>query len=189
MLPQAILFDMDGTLTEPYLDFDRIKREMGIAGQPILEALATMSADDRRAAEVILHRHEEQAALESKLNRGCVELLNRLEAIGVKTALVTRNSRRSVESVFARHGLHFNVCVTREDGKFKPDPAPLHLACARLGVSENSTWMVGDSYHDIDAGIAAGIKTVWISHGRRREFVSEPWMTVVDLIELAKLIG
>ena len=38
--PRALLFDMDGTLTEPMLDFARIKSEMGIGDQAILEAMA-----------------------------------------------------------------------------------------------------------------------------------------------------
>jgi HAD superfamily hydrolase (TIGR01509 family) len=188
MLPKAVLLDMDGTLTEPYLDFDRIKREMGIGSQPILEALAAMPPAKRVAAEAVLHRHEEDAAASSTLNPGCVELLAWLGEHQIETALVTRNSRRSVRTVFDRHGLQFDVCVTREDGKFKPDPAPLLLACRRLNVEPSDTWMVGDGYHDIDAGVAAGIRSVWVSHGKVRSFANAPWRTVRDLLELTELL-
>ncbi|HSV14331.1 MAG TPA: HAD family hydrolase [Tepidisphaeraceae bacterium] len=188
MLPKAILFDMDGTLTQPYMDYDRIKRDMGVGPGPILESLAAMEPQQRHAAEAILHQHEDAAASASTLNPGCVELLTWLREIGLETALVTRNSRRSVRTVFDLHGLHFDVCVTREDGKFKPDPAPLLLACQRLGVEPDKTWMVGDSYHDIDAGIAAKIRTVWVSHGKAKAFASEPWRTVRDLLELTQVL-
>jgi HAD superfamily hydrolase (TIGR01509 family) len=189
MLPKAILFDMDGTLTEPYLDFDLIKREMGIErSQPILEALAAMPPDRRIVAERILHGHEERAADASTLNPGCVELLSWVREHQIETALVTRNSRRSVRTVFDLHGLHFDVCVTREDGKFKPDPAPLLLACERLRVEPRASWMVGDGYHDVNAGAAAGIRTIWLSHGRQRTFANEPWRTVRDLFELTDLL-
>jgi phosphoglycolate phosphatase-like HAD superfamily hydrolase len=30
--------------------------------------------------------------------------------------------------------------------------------------------MIGDSNHDVNAGIAARTKTVWLSHGRREVF-------------------
>jgi HAD superfamily hydrolase (TIGR01549 family) len=179
---------MDGTLTEPYMDFDSIKRDMGIGPGPILETLAAMEPAARRVAEAVLHRHEHEAASASTLNPGCVELLTWLDEIGVATALVTRNSRRSVRTVFDRHGLHFDVCVTREDDKFKPDPAPLLLACRRLGVVEDDAWMVGDGYHDIDAGVAAKIHTVWVSHGKPKHFTAEPWRTVRDLLELTQLL-
>jgi beta-phosphoglucomutase-like phosphatase (HAD superfamily) len=48
------------------------------------------------------------------------------------TALITRNSRLSAACVLQRHGLAFDVLITRDDGKFKPDPDPLLLACERL---------------------------------------------------------
>src|SRR5258706_313311 len=52
ILPKALLFDMDGTLTRPMLDFPRIKAEMGIGSKPILEALAEMRGAERgRAAQ------------------------------------------------------------------------------------------------------------------------------------------
>src|SRR4051812_48703188 len=71
-LPRALLFDMDGTLTEPALDYPAIKAAMGIPlMRPILEALAEMSPENRAAAEKILHEYEDRAATESKLNRGC----------------------------------------------------------------------------------------------------------------------
>ena len=65
--PRALLFDMDGTLTEPYLDFEAIRREMGIApGCWLLEAIAAMPPTERAAAESMLHRHEEAAATDQR---------------------------------------------------------------------------------------------------------------------------
>src|SRR5439155_19793615 len=132
-LPAAILFDMDGTLTEPMLDFPRIKAEMGIGQRPILEALAELPDEARRTAQEVLHRHEEEAATNSKLNPGCLETLAWLDRHRIKVAVITRNSRASVKTVCDRHGLNFDVLITREDGEFKPDPAPLLEACRRLG--------------------------------------------------------
>ncbi len=186
-LPRAILFDMDGTLTKPVLDFDQIRRDIGIGNGPILDSIKQMSERDRFAAEKILHEHEDRAAEESTLNPGCWEVLKYLQQADVATALVTRNTRKSVETVFRRHGLHFNVCITREDGKYKPDPAPLLLACERLGVSRTDAWMIGDGYHDIEAGTAALMPTVWISHGSSRDFIAEPDHVVNDLLELLDL--
>src|SRR5687768_7327529 len=141
-LPRAILFDMDGTLTAPMLDFPRIKQEMGIGARPILEAMAEMSAADRAAAEAVLLRHEERAAIESTLNPGCPDVLAWLRERSIPTALITRNSRLSVRTFVARHGVSFDVLATRDDGRFKPDPAPLLLACRKLGVEPAHAWMV-----------------------------------------------
>lgn len=188
MRPSALLFDMDGTLTQPMLDFPLIKSELGIGNRPILEALAEMPFEARQTAEAILHRHEDHAAENSSLNPGCIELLDWLAAESIPSALITRNRRCSAETVLQRHGLCIRVLVARDEGVFKPDPTPLLRACERLGVAPAAAWMVGDGRHDIEAGRAAGMKTVWISHGRTRDFDAHPWQTVSDLRELHNLL-
>src|SRR2546429_166076 len=140
-LPRAILFDMDGTLTCPMLDFPKIKAEMGIGNRPILEALAEMNAADRVAAEAGLLRHEEEAAANSTLNPGCRDLLDALKSRQIKPALITRNSRLSVTTVLTRHAMRIKVLVTREDAPPKPDPQPLLLACERLRINRDHAWM------------------------------------------------
>ncbi len=175
---------MDGTLTEPLIDFEAIRRDMGVGPGPILEQMDRMSPADLEVARQVLFRHEDDAAERSTLNAGCRELLGWLAEIGMPVGLVTRNTRRSVTTVLKRHGLQIDVCVTREDGKFKPDPAPLYLACDRLGVSPGAAWMVGDGYHDIDAGVAARMVTVWISHRQPKPFAAEPTVTVEALTQL-----
>src|SRR5436305_8314172 len=174
-LPAAVRLDMDGTLTRPMLDFPRIKAEMGIGTRPILEALAELEAEARAHAERVLHRSEEHAAENSTLNSGCHNLLDWLKGRRVRTALITRNSRKSVETVVRRHRLALDLLVTREDGPFKPDPHPLRLACKKLAIIQESAWMVGDGQYDIEAGAAAGMRTVWVSHGKSRPFNANPW--------------
>lgn len=188
ILPRAILFDMDGTLTEPLLDFPRIKSDMGIGDRPILEALAEMDSRRRETAQRILDRHENEAAQRSTLNRGCRELLDWLSTNNMKTALITRNSPQSTRTVLERHRLEIQVLITRDDAPPKPDPAPLELACLRLTTPPEDVWMVGDGIFDIEAGVAAGIKTVWISHGRQRQFAAQPWREVVDLPALLSML-
>jgi HAD superfamily hydrolase (TIGR01549 family) len=165
ILPRAILFDMDGTLTEPLLDFPRIKAEMGIGNRPILEALAEMDAPARQIAEAVLHRHEDEAAACSTLNIGCMDLLDKVASLGMYAALITRNSRSSVQTVLKRHAISIEVLVTREDAPPKPSPEPLWLACRRLEIDPASAWMVGDGQYDIEAALAANIAGVWVSHG------------------------
>jgi HAD superfamily hydrolase (TIGR01549 family) len=170
------------------LDFPRIKAEMGIGDRPILEALAEMSGPERAAAEAVLHRHEELAAAGSALNPGCRELLDWIAARGIRTALITRNSATSVRTVVERHGLRIDLILTRADSKPKPDPEALHLACRRLEVGEADAWMVGDGQYDVEAGNAAGVRTIWLSHNRQRPFAAEPHAVVADLHSLLALL-
>jgi FMN phosphatase YigB (HAD superfamily) len=81
------------------------------------------------------------------------------------------------------------VLVSREDAVPKPDPAPLRLACQRLGIAEAEAWMVGDGQYDVEAGNAAGIRTVWVSLGRVRNFDAHPWREVRDLHELRQMLA
>ena len=163
---KAVLFDMDGTITRPLLDFPRIKRDMGLSAEAlILESLAAMTSAARARAMEVLEHHERLAAEASQLNDGAEELLLWLAERGLKTGIITRNSRVSVETVFARHALRFDVIISREDAVPKPDPDGLHLALASLRVSADEAVYVGDHAIDVVAGRAAGVKTIWLVHG------------------------
>ena len=186
----SVLLDMDGTLTVPRLDYAAIRREMGLRpDQLILESKAEMDAAGKAAADAVLLRHETEAAERSELNPGCRELLDFLRAMPV--ALVTRNSRRSVDLTLAKHVLagHFGAIVTREDEPFKPAPDPLWLACSRLNVDPAAAVMVGDGAHDVEAAANAGIACVWVSHGARRKFEAEPWREARDLGEVLWILN
>jgi HAD superfamily hydrolase (TIGR01509 family) len=187
-LPNALLFDMDGTLTAPYFDYPAIRAEIGVVEGGLLEFIEQLPPDQRAAAEAILHGHEARAAMESTLNPGCDELMTWVERQQLPTALITRNTRKSVACVMDRHRLKFDCLVTREDGRFKPDPAPLLLACEKLNVRPADAWMIGDASYDCTAGAAAGVPTVWVSHGKARDFDAAPWKTVQDLPELLGLL-
>lgn len=183
--PKGVLFDMDGTLTAPAFDFPAVRKQMGIpAGEPILEYMSRMPAEQRQRAEAILHQIEDEIAQQVPLAERCEDILEHLSSRGAKVALITRNRRDSVTTFLARHRLQIEVCVSREDGPHKPDPSGLLLACERLGVAPGDCWMVGDGQYDVEAGINAGMRTVWLHLGRHREFAAEPWLTVRDLCEL-----
>src|ERR1700733_7980407 len=122
------------------------------------------------------------------LNLGCAELVRWIHQEKIGIALITRNSRRSVDVVLRRHDLKIDVLVSRDDGVFKPDPRPLLLACDGLKIQPGDAWMIGDGQYDVEAGIAAGCRTIWVSHGKNRRFAAEPWRVVRDLTELHNLL-
>ena len=73
---------------------------------------------------------------------------------------MTRNSRKSVETVLARLGLRFDAIVTREDAPPKPAPEPVRLACRQMGLPLSAVLFVGDFEFDMLAGRRAGVRTV-----------------------------
>ncbi len=156
---RLVVFDMDGTITRPRLDFRRIRAEIGLP-EPLLEnMMALPPGPERDRAFEILERHEDEAAEKSELNEGARGVLELLRARGMRTALVTRNSRRSAMRVLEKHAISFDLVVTREDAPAKPLPDPLWFACDRLGIPPAEAMMVGDYKYDVIAGRAAGLRT------------------------------
>ncbi len=97
---------------------------------------------------------------------GAVELLEALAAVGVPMAVMTNDSEEMARTQLGGLGLlaHFTTVMGFDSGfGGKPGPAPLVEAARRLGVGPDRCLMVGDTGHDIDAGIAAGMRTALIS--------------------------
>lgn len=188
---RVVIFDMDGTLTRPYLDFDLMREEIGLEPGPVLESVLAMSPEDRMAAEAILQRHEDEAAAASELQPGAAEVVAAVREAGMSAALMTRNSRRSVDMVLGKHGLSFDLIRTREDGAMKPSPEPIFDICRRLNTDARQSWSVGDFHYDILCGAAAGSTTVllWPADGARPDWASEANHVIGDLRELLPLMG
>ena len=185
----GVVFDLDGTLTRPCLDFDQIRAEIGDINGPLLEAMAEMSPERLAWAEEVLHRHEKVAATNSQLNDGACDLLERLREEQRSVGLVTRNCRKNVELFCEIHGISFDAVVTREDGPPKPDPFGVQRVCEVMGVSPSDSVMVGDYVFDLISGRRAGALSVLLgSQENHQEFVSEADYVIATLDELPGVI-
>lgn len=188
--PKAVIFDMDGTLTEPYIDFAAIKQEIGAADSTILEFLASVAdEEERRRLRAIVDRYEREAAEASTLNRGVRKVLRELKARKIPIAILTRNTRESVDTVSRKHRLHFDVVVTADDDlPPKPSGEPVKHIARRLGVEPGEVMMVGDFRFDVECGRAAGARTVFL---KNRHFPDDPGAdyTITELIELLDILG
>ncbi|MEN6338339.1 MAG: HAD family hydrolase [Phycisphaerales bacterium] len=188
---KAVIFDLDGTITEPYFDFDAIREEIGIDrhGGPILEAMEKMTPQQRERAEAILHFHEEKAVAESSLNPGARETLDALRRRGIHIGILTRNRKCNARAVAERHNLCFDAVVGREDGPVKPHAfGVLHL-CEKFAVRPQETMLVGDYLFDLLCARAAGAIPVLIAnHDRASEFAQHADFTVQTLHELLPIV-
>lgn len=185
----AIIFDLDGTITKPYLDFDAIRRDIGIASGTILEAMEQMDAAQRARAEGIVLRHEWEAARIGDIYEDAVEVLGRCKAAGHPTAVLTRNARAVVDFIIQRHGLTFDAIRTREDGAVKPSPEPVLSICAQLQAEPCESWVVGDFLYDIVSGRAAGARTVlMIGDGMMSNYAGQANYVIRRLRELLSFL-
>ena len=126
---------------------------------------------------------------------GAEALLLRLRERGLPLAVLTRNSLEAVERAlvnFEGVGLDsFVTVLTRDDPlPAKPEPHGVLEAARRLGLPASRLVTIGDYRYDVEAGMAAGTRTVWVHH----RVTNVPWSdladhAVADLYELAGLFG
>lgn len=185
----AVIFDFDGTITLPAIDFDAIRAEIGIENGPILEAMTRMDGRARARAEAILGRHEQTAAENAQLQDGAAKTLRTLRERGHPVAILTRNARRWVELVLGRYGIATDAMRTREDKAIKPSPEPVLSLCRELDAEPAESWMVGDYLFDILSGSQAGAGTIlMLGDGDRPAYADQADFVIRKLPEVLGII-
>ena len=179
--PQAVLFDLDGTLADTLPDLaDALAAAAGAGAvdearlRPLIsggtrEMIASVLPPDAdrgqfdRARHRFLARYRERIAVRTRLFPGIEPALRTLEGLGVRWGVVTNKHAWLTEPLLESLDLDRRVaCVVSGDTAAhpKPHPAPLLLACERLSIPPSAAVYVGDSRSDITSGRAAGVTTV-----------------------------
>jgi histidinol-phosphate phosphatase family protein len=70
----------------------------------------------------------------------------------------------------------------------KPSPGMLLQAIEDYNIDASSSWMIGDTARDIQAGQAAGCKTIWLTSSGRVTNEVEPTLYSPTLAEAAMFI-
>jgi HAD superfamily hydrolase (TIGR01549 family) len=162
---RGVIFDMDGTITAPFLDFARIKDEAAIGDTDLLDYLATATGAEYERIHAIMLKFEEAGVAGAELNHGARELLEDLARRGLPTALLTRNTRRSVDGVCRKLNLKFDIVVTREDGPYKPAPEAIWGIAKQWGAEPSEVLMVGDYKWDVLCAKNAGAPCALLADG------------------------
>jgi hydrogenase expression/formation protein HypE len=195
-LIRAVLFDFDGTLTEPgSIDFEVIKKAVGCPkGIPVLEFIAGLSsAAERAEASRILDGFEAEAARQSRPNKGAEEMIDWLRMRGLQVGIISRNSYTSIATALENFEricpADFAVILSRDD-PFSPKPSPegILAAAARMGTPVTQVLVVGDFIFDVEAGRSAGALTAYLTNRGEPHPGVEPDFTVAHLGELKEII-
>jgi len=188
---KAVIFDLDGTITQPYFDFDAIREEIGLPRDsgPVLESMEKMTALQRANAERILFHHEQQALEESTLNVGAEQTLASLRAAGISIGILTRNKKDNAFTIAKKHNLKFDAVVGREDGPVKPDAFGVLQLCRQFGVEPEETLLVGDYLFDLLCARAAGaIPVLLANHHQAGEFADHADFCIKQISEVLDII-
>lgn len=206
---KTILFDLDGTLLDtnelirksfvhtlslykiPYTEADLTEYN----GPPLLDTFTSLNPEkgeemvkEYRRFNVENHDHH------VSLFPNAIETLEALKKADIKTAIVTNKMRDVAKLGLTGIDTYFKPeeFISLSDVSIgKPNPEGILKAMEVLGSEPSSTVIVGDSYHDIEAGQNAGIKTVGVTWSERgEEFLRsfKPTYMIRDLYELLHLI-
>jgi len=186
---RLVLFDLDGTLADTAPDLagavNRMRSARGIAPLPIAELRPLASHGARglvgRAFGVapedpgyedlkqeFFREYESALCVQSALFPSIAETLAEFDTAGVLWGIVTNKIARFTQPLVRALGLADRAaCIVSGDTTPypKPHPAPLLYALDVTGVAANAALYVGDDRRDVEAGRAAGMRTVVAGYG------------------------
>ncbi len=184
----AMLFDLDGTLADTAADLTgALNAVLTARGRQPLPLAHTRAHVSQGAAALLtlgfgmtpdqpgfdalrrdfLAYYADHLCVETRLFPGIAELIDHLAARGIDWGIVTNKPERYTLPLLRELPLPEPGVIVCGDtlAHKKPHPAPLRLACKRLGVAASHAVYVGDDQRDIIAGFRAGSATVAVRWG------------------------
>jgi len=180
----AVCFDLDGTLIDstdaivasffhtfdvfglPHPPRDRIVDTIGHVLEDQFQLFT--DRDPHECTEVYRAHYGETCCERTTLLPGARELLERLQAAGLRLGFATSKRRCYAEQVLAHLEVldYFSSRLGPDDvTQPKPDPEALFLAAEQLGVRPAEMVFVGDTHFDVLASRAAGVRCVCVTTG------------------------
>jgi len=188
-MPDAVFFDLDGTLLDTAPDFHVVLNELlEERGRPTLEiaqvrtqvsngarALVTLAFQVKPGEqsfdywlERLLERYAQRLDVDTRLFPGMEKVLDFLVASHIPWGVVTNKSERFARPILEGLGLAETlgplVCPEHVKAR-KPDPEGLLLASQQAGARPRHSIYVGDHARDIQAGRNACMQTIAACYG------------------------
>lgn len=181
------MFDLDGTLVETDIDFSKLRSatlqliaEYGLDPLPLRELDALGAVE--QAVETLRLEGKEDAAEELRQRAfarlqamemaycatprpvpGMYDLLHALKEQDVRIGIITRNDREVSLRTLSSLQIPYDLLVSRDDvQKVKPHPQHVMVALEKWEIAPTRCVVVGDYWMDVEAGRAAGCRTVGI---------------------------
>lgn len=168
---RGYIFDLDGTLVDSKLDFQRLRQRLGWPDDClILEHLATLPSEEQHAASAIIHQFELEGALQATVIDGAKDLLAQLKALQLPTAILTRNSRAVTTLTLQRLQLDVDLVLSRDDAPAKPNPAGLWHIAQHWQIAPAELLFIGDYLFDLQTADAAGMPSCLYLDGSNAHF-------------------
>ena len=184
-----MLFDLDGTLVDSAADLagaaNAMRMSRGLAPLPLEHYRAHSGSGARGMLKVafgvepahegfddlkqqFFSEYQHHLTLSTQPFAGVEQMIESLLAAGLPWAVVTNKGERFTAPLTRAMPLFASASTVISGDTTphtKPHPAPLLEAALRLGVSPSGCVYVGDDLRDIQAGRAAGMRTVAALYG------------------------
>jgi pyrophosphatase PpaX len=185
-MPDALLFDLDGTLID---SIELIMRSMrhafdgyaassptdaewrALIGRPLVDSFREFVPEESDVERLIGRYREYQLEHHDRLVRpydGIVTVIQGFAAAGHPMALVTSKADWLAVRALLHVGLDSAIPVVvgcDSCTRHKPHPEPVERALALLRSAPEDAIFVGDSPHDVESGRAAGVRTIGVAWG------------------------
>ncbi|MDQ1474048.1 MAG: phosphoglycolate phosphatase [Bryobacterales bacterium] len=203
-----LIFDLDGTLIDSRLDLahavNATREHMGKPplshelifsyvgnGAPVLVQRA-MGADAsveevQAALEFFLAYYRQHSLDYTVLYPGVRESIEQLSAAGIMLAVLT-NKPVGITRLIMDHldlsGRMFRIYGGNSFDQKKPHPVGIDTLRTEAGATQADTWMIGDSWVDIQTARNAGVPSCGVTYGFQPESLVEyPPDVLVDRLE------
>jgi len=210
----VILFDLDGTITDPKegitksvayaLDYFGIRTEnpdvlTHFIGPPLCESFMRYHGMDEDQAILALAKYRERYSTigwkENTPYVGIAQLLKRLKETGKITAIATSKAQVYAIKILEHFGLdtYFDhICGTPLDNPKQTKADVIRFALQQTNVIDLSqAVMVGDRMHDVDGGHEVGLQTIGVlyGYGDRKELEDHGADYIMESVtDLSKLL-
>jgi len=187
-MPPAVLFDLDGTLLDTAPDMaaalNTLRRLEGLEPLPFAQIRPHVSHGAARLIKIgfecesgdrfnalrlrFLDLYRADLAVGTRPFEGIDDLLDDLERRGIAWGVVTNKPGWLTDPLLSALGLYERAgCVVSGDTlpERKPHPMPLLHAAKLLATDPRRCIYIGDAERDIQAGRAAGMKTLVAGFG------------------------
>jgi phosphoglycolate phosphatase len=203
-----VIFDLDGTLIDSRLDLahavNATRAQAGRGplpheqifsfvgnGAPVLikRSMGPDASDEevRNALEFFLDYYRHHALDYTVLYPGVHDALNLLYASGTAMAVLTNKPVRISHRIMEGLGiasLFFRIYGGNSFEHKKPHPIGIDTLRAEVSAPAEKTWMVGDSYVDVQTARNAGVASCGVTYGFQPETFQEfPPDVLVDRLE------
>ena len=207
---KTVLFDLDGTIVDSNelisasFDYTFKKYNMNFSNEELLQfngpPLKESFSKENPGYEDEMIRIYREYNLGNhgkyiKLFPQVIETINELIKRDIKVGIVTSKMRDAVQLGMGLTGIDhlFETVVTLDDViHSKPHPESVVKAMNELGGEASSTLMVGDNYHDIQAGQNAGVRTAGVAWSQKgAEFLEsyKPTYMLQTMTDLLTIVG